>query len=219
MVAHTDVDPSPVTIRLDGASHSVPKGITVIQAAWRLGRPMIRGVGCLGGVCGACPITVRLPNRFESQTALACQTLVEDGMSITFLPPDQSKKEIAPVYSEGSAEVSNIKRLIQYYPETRRCVACQACTTICPQGIDVMGGVRAAVNGDLEAVAEKFISCVMCGLCAMVCDVRIRPHRVGTYARRLSGAFYPKEATHLLKRIDEIGSGRYDEEWKEVLSS
>lgn len=203
-----------VTIELDGSSHSVPEGLTVIQAMWYLGRTMVRGVGCLNGVCGACSITYRLPGPVESRTGLACQTLVEESMAITFLPPDASKKEITPL----SVDVPDEKKILNFYPETRRCVACGACTTICPQGIDVMGGVRAATNVEFSEVAERFTSCVMCGLCSMVCDARIRPHRVGIYVRRLSVAAHPGSAEQLLSRIDEINTGRYAEDWERVMS-
>ena len=241
MSSQPDPQPTQVTIEVDGASHSVPAGITLIQAMWRLGRVMIHGVGCLGGVCGACPVMIRLkvgpgaegydlqgvvevkhanhgapiPNQMESKTALACQTPVQAGMAVTFLPSDQSIKAIAPL----PMTAPDRQTLFKFYPETKRCTACRACTSVCPQGIDVMGGVRAAINGELSATAEKFTSCVMCGLCATVCEVRIRPHRVGMYARRLSAAFYPKEPTQLLKRIDEIGSGKYDAEWSQMMAS
>ncbi len=200
---------------VDGASHSVPEGITVIQAMFQLGRSMTKNVGCLGGACGACPISIRLSNRFDNQTALACQTLVSEGMSVTFLPSDASKKEIAALPAEeevGSA-------LLKYYPETRRCVACRSCSMVCPQGIDAMAGVRSAINGDLEAAANTFSSCVMCGLCASVCGAGVRPHRMGIYARRLVGAFPGEKATHLLTRINEIESGRYQEEWEGVMQA
>lgn len=81
-----------------------------------------------------------------------------------------------------------------------------------------MGGVREAINGEIPAVAEKFTSCVMCGLCSMVCDARIRPHRVGIYARRLSVAAHPGSTDQLSARIEEISTGRYAEEWERVMS-
>src|SRR3989338_6952949 len=204
-----------VHIEVEGVERQVPTGRTVIQAMWKLGRPMIHGVGCLGGVCGACPIGVRFPNQFEFKTALACQTEVQDKMSITFYPSDGSKKA---VYSLP-AERPSPKDLFQYYPETKRCTACRACSSVCPQGLDVMGGVRAAINGDLSGMAEKFTACVMCGLCAAVCEVQIKPHRVGIYARRITGAFYPKKPAAILNRISEIAAGKYDAEWDRVLSS
>jgi Pyruvate/2-oxoacid:ferredoxin oxidoreductase delta subunit/ferredoxin len=227
-MSQLDPQPTPVTIEIDGEVHSVSEGITLIQAMWRIGRPMIHGVGCLGGVCGACPVMVRHkvgpgaegygapnPNQMESKTSLACQTPVQAGMAVTFLPSDQSIKAIAPL----PAAAPDRQTIFKFYPETKRCTACRSCTSVCPQGIDVMGGVRAAINGDLSAVAEKFTSCVMCGLCATVCEVRIRPHRVGMYARRLSGAFYPKAPLALLQRIEEIGSGKYEAEWDRMMSS
>ncbi len=180
---------------------------------WHLGRPMLHGVGCLGGVCGACPISIRLPNQMAPKTALACQTLVAEGAEMAFLPGDASKKEIAPL----PAETPNQNTLFQYYPETRRCVACGACTSICPQGIDVMASVREAMNGKLAETADRFVDCVMCGLCAAVCDVKVRPHRVGLYTRRLIGAFQENEATQLKKRIEEIGSGHYKEQWAALM--
>lgn len=189
--------------------------MTVIQASWHIGRPTTRGVGCLGGACGACPISFLLPNQFYNQTGLACQTLVSDGMSLTFLPSDASRKEVAPL----PADRPTGQNLLRYYVETRRCVACGACSAVCPQGIDAMRGVRAAINGDLKEVAEKFPSCVVCGLCATVCNAGIRPHRVGLYARRLVGAFHEKEATQLLNRIEEIRAGQYNAEWDAVMSS
>lgn len=218
-MSQLDPQTTQVTIEVDGASHSVPAGITLIQAMWRLGRPMIHGVGCLGGVCGACPMMYRLPGQMDSKTSLACQTPVQDGMAVTFLPSDQSIKAITPLPSASPDR----QTIFKFYPETKRCTACRACSSVCPQGIDVMGGVRGAINassvGDLSAVAEKFTACVMCGLCATVCEVRILPHRVGMYARRLTGAFYPKAPAELLKRIDEIGSGKYEAEWNEMMSS
>ncbi|MFQ5587585.1 MAG: 4Fe-4S dicluster domain-containing protein [Nitrospiria bacterium] len=202
-----------MTITVDDTKHAVPEGITVIQAMWHLGRSLIHGVGCLGGACGACAIMTRLPGQMLPKTALACQTMVSDGMNITFLSPDSSKKAIARLPDEMPTR----DHLFQHYPETRRCVACQACSSACPQDIDVMVGVREMLIGDLAAVAERFTSCVMCGLCAAVCESRVRPHRVGLYARRLHGAFYPKAPAQLIDRIEEISAGRYQPEWGDAM--
>ena len=48
--------PNFVTVEVMGKKHQVPEGITVIQALWYTGHEMIRGIGCLGGTCGACAI-------------------------------------------------------------------------------------------------------------------------------------------------------------------
>jgi hypothetical protein len=45
--------PKMVTIEIAGKTHQVPEGITVIKALWYTGQEVIRGAGCLGGVCGA----------------------------------------------------------------------------------------------------------------------------------------------------------------------
>ncbi len=204
-----------VAITVGDEKHTVPEGMTVIQAMWHLGDAMVKNVGCLGGACGACAIICRLPGQMLPKTALACQTMVSEGLNIRFLQGDPSKKEIAPL----PAETPSRETVFQYYPETRRCVACQACTSACPQGIDVMVGVREAMIGDLALVAERFTTCVMCGFCAAVCESRIRPHRMGLYARRLAGAFYPKPPTQLDMRIAEISSGQFDREWNDVMQA
>ena len=85
--------------------------------------------------------------------------------------------------------------------------------------IDVMDYIALMKRGDLEGAARKSFDCVMCGLCAAVCEVQIKPHRVGIYARRITGAFYPKKPAALLNRISEIAAGKYDAEWDRVLSS
>ena len=202
-----------VKITVDGATHTVSEGLTVVQAMWHIGREMTKDVGCLGGACGACAISVRFPGRFDNQCYLACQTPVVHGMTIAFMPSDASRKEIAPL--PGTQPTG--QELFQYYPETRRCVGCRSCTMVCPQGIDTMSAVREAIVGLRKEVADRFTNCVMCGLCAVVCGAGIRPHRVGAYTRRLAGAFHEKRADHLLERINEIASGRYQDEWNEVL--
>ena len=203
-----------VTIEFSGERHTVPDGITVIQALWSIGRKTVHGVGCLGGVCGACPIGYRLPDEMQQRTGLACQTVVREGLSVTFYPSDPSPKAIYDLPAHPPERTD----LFAVYPEVRRCTSCRACSTVCPQEIDVMGGVRAAINGEFGSVAEKFTSCVMCGLCAMVCDVQIRPHRVGIWARRVHAACYPKAAGYLIDRLDEMKKGKFDREWEDVLS-
>jgi succinate dehydrogenase/fumarate reductase-like Fe-S protein len=204
-----------VTITVDDTPHTVPEGLTVVQAMWHMGREIVHDVGCLGGACGACTISIRFPGRFDNQCKLACQTLVSEGMTISFLPPDTSRKVLTPL---PDTEATG-QELFKYYPETRRCVACRACSMVCPIGIDAMGGVRAAIMGQHKDVAEKFEACVMCGLCAAVCGSGIQPHRVGAFTRRFTGAFFEKEATYLLDRIKEIASGQYQDEWNTLLSS
>jgi len=46
--------PKMVTVEIDGKSHQVPAGITLLKALWYTGHEVTRGAGCLGGFCGAC---------------------------------------------------------------------------------------------------------------------------------------------------------------------
>ncbi|VAX30199.1 hypothetical protein MNBD_NITROSPIRAE01-1315 [hydrothermal vent metagenome] len=202
-----------VTITLDGEAHQVPEAITIIQAMWHLGRSMEKNIGCLGGACGACVVITRLPGQMLPLTGLACQMMVAEGLNISFLQGDPSQKTVAPLPAESPSR----ETVFQYYPETKRCVACGACTTACPQKIDVMAGVREMMMGDLAVVAERFTTCVSCDLCAAVCESRIRPYRMGLYARRLAGAFHPQKPLQLLNRIEEIASDKFRTEWENVM--
>ncbi len=181
-------------------------GVTILQALLESGgppSPLFHGIGCMGGVCGACLISFRVPGEAAARTGLACQTLVSDGMSLLFLPNDPTRPAR---YAVGPAP--GREDLSRLYPTTRRCTACGACTMVCPQGLDVMGGVRAAISGEFEKTAEKFTACILCGLCASVCDVSVLPHRVGIWSRRAVAASLPIPDS-LLLRAQEIAQGRY----------
>ncbi|MDH4328599.1 MAG: (2Fe-2S)-binding protein, partial [Nitrospira sp.] len=45
--------PRMVTIEISGKQYEVPEGITVVKAMWYAGQEVVRGIGCLGGFCGA----------------------------------------------------------------------------------------------------------------------------------------------------------------------
>jgi formate hydrogenlyase subunit 6/NADH:ubiquinone oxidoreductase subunit I len=204
-----------VSIEIQGKPCDVPEGVTAIQALWHAGYEMVKGIGCLGGVCGACTFTYRRQGESGVKTGLACQTLIESGMS--FSPP-------VSIVAEGARyRVQDIQDpqagLIQYYPETRRCTRCNACTEICPQAIDVRGCVVKALSGEFSSVSELFYNCVMCGLCTVVCDVGIKPNLVSLYARRSQGAHLQMPPERLLKRLQEIESGAYASQWQEILQS
>jgi len=82
----------------------------------------------------------------------------------------------------------------------------------------VREGVWRAVFGDFKAVSEMFMDCVMCGLCNPVCIADIAPNLVALYASRAQGAHFTAKPERLAHRIKEIEDGRYDAEWKSVLS-
>ena len=84
--------PRMVTIEIAGKRVEVPEGITVIKAMWYAGQEVVRGVGCLGGFCGACATYYRTKDDPKVRTCLACQTAVQDGMSFTMMPPFPARK-------------------------------------------------------------------------------------------------------------------------------
>ena len=202
-----------ITVEIQGRSFQVPEAITAVQALWYTGHELIKGIGCLGGVCGACTFTYRRSGEPGTKTGLACQTLVEEGM--VFSPPAsittaRAKYRIAELQDPRAS-------LLKYYPETRRCTRCNACTLVCPQGIDVRGCVLKSLSGEFSSVAEMFYSCVMCGLCTMVCDVGIKPNLVALYARRSEGAHLSIFPENLSKRLQEVEQGIYVSEWQKIL--
>jgi len=174
----------PVTIHFQGETIAAHLGETLIQALWDSGHRLTDHVGCLGGACGACSGTYTDPDTGEPRSALACQLMVRDGLDFRFAAPTELP---APVYRSDALR-PDLAGLLACHPETARCRSCQACTLVCPQGIDAMGAVLAALQGRLAATAEHGLSCVSCGLCMVVCDVGIAPQLVMAFARRSVGA-------------------------------
>lgn len=202
-----------VTVEISGGVCQVPEGMTVVQALWHTGHPLLRGIGCLGGVCGACTFTYRQQGEAGIQSGLACQVAVKEGMAFTLpasFAPGHIRDQILDVEEPQAG-------LLEYYPETRRCTRCNACTLVCPQEIDVRAGVVGALTGDFSEVSEKFYNCVMCGLCASVCDVAIQPHRVALYARRVQASHRMPVPEDLLERVRQIQNGHFDADWEQHL--
>ncbi|KPK26937.1 MAG: 4Fe-4S ferredoxin, partial [Nitrospira bacterium SG8_3] len=86
------LQPKMVTVEIEGKRFQVPAGITLIKALWYTGQDVIRGVGCLGGFCGACATYYRTKDDPKVKTCLACSMAVEDGMSFSFMPAFPARK-------------------------------------------------------------------------------------------------------------------------------
>ena len=200
-------DPSSlITIYVMGEAYPVPKDLTIMKAMEYAGFRFIRGCGCRGGFCGACGTVFRTKDSYKLKVGLACQTVVEDGMYLTqipFYPANKKQYDIAK-------EPANTQTLVRFYPEIMRCIACNSCTKICPQDIDVMGYINAAIRGDIEKVADMSFDCIMCGLCASRCPAEIVHYHVGLLARRLYGAKVAKNSPHLAERMQEIKAGKFE---------
>jgi len=204
-----------VRIDIMGKTYEVPEDLTILQALWYVGHKTIRGVGCLGGFCGACSTVYRLPDEgYKLHVGLACQTKVIDGMSLAQIPFFPSKA--TTIYAETVKSEQEL--LLEVYPDTQRCIHCGVCNKVCPQNLNVMGYVLKANNGEFQATVDWSFDCINCGLCAMKCPADIAPNLIARYVRRQYTRLSLKPSRRLRKRIEEIREGRYENEWKEVLA-
>ena len=204
-----------VRIYIMGKEYRVPAGLTIMKAMEYAGYRYVRGAGCRGGFCGACSTIYRMKGDYKLRTALACQKVVEDGMYIVQLPFVPADK---PTYSLEKLSPS-VNALLEYYPEIAKCVSCNTCTKACPQELEVMDFVQAALRGDLAKVVELSFDCIQCGICAIRCPAEIVPYNVALLARRLYGRYVLPRARHVEDRIKEIEEGKFNEEIERLMKA
>jgi formate hydrogenlyase subunit 6/NADH:ubiquinone oxidoreductase subunit I len=200
------VETKMVPIYVMGKRYEVPATLTIMKAIEYAGYKYIRGCGCRGGVCGACSTVYRKPGDYKIYTGLACQTVVEPEMYLTqipFYPANRATYDFA----ELTGTPDEINRL---YPELFRCVACNACTKVCPMDVQVMDYIAALKRGDIKAAAEISFDCIQCGLCASRCMGELPQYHIAQLARRLNGAYLTPKAEHLKTMCANIEAGRYD---------
>ena len=190
-----------------GKRYEVPEALTIMKAVEYAGYQYIRGAGCRGGICGACATVFRREGDYKIYSGLACQTVVEPGMHLTqipFYPAWRAAYDYAAV--EPKAEV-----IAELYPELFRCVACNACTKICPMDVQVLDYVSALKRGDLAAAAEISFDCIQCGLCASRCFGEIPQYHIAQLARRLWGGKLKPRSPHLAEMVENIEAGKYND--------
>lgn len=192
--------------------YTVPASLTIMRAFEYAGYKMIRGAGCRGGFCGACATVYRMSGDNRLNVALACQTVVQDGMrlaQIPSFPANKARYDFASLKPDGAT-------LLEVYPELGLCKGCNTCTKACPQELEVMEYIAASLRGDIARAADLSFDCIACGLCTARCIGELVPYNIALLARRLYGAYLAPRSPHLAKRVEEIDAGKWNAPMKEL---
>jgi len=203
----TKVEAKLIPIYIMGKRYEVPESLTIMKAIEYAGYKFIRGCGCRGGVCGACATVYRKPGEYKIRTGLACQTVVEPEMYLTQLPFYPANRA---VYDFGALQ-GVPEEIFALYPELFRCVACNACSKVCPMDVEVMDYVAALKRGDIAEAARISFDCIQCGLCASRCMGELPQYHIGQLARRINGAYLTPRAEHLKTMVANIAAGRFND--------
>jgi formate hydrogenlyase subunit 6/NADH:ubiquinone oxidoreductase subunit I len=205
--AKAAVEAKLIPIYIMGKKYDVPETLTIMKAMEYAGYKYIRGCGCRGGVCGACSTVYRKPGDYKIYTGLACQTVVEPEMYLTQLPFYPANRATYTFEDMTGAP----EQIFELYPELFRCVACNACSKVCPMDVEVMDYISALKRGDIAAAAQISFDCIQCGLCASRCYGELPQYHIAQLARRLNGAYITPRAEHLKTMVANIKAGRFVE--------
>ena len=195
-----------------GKRYRVPEGLTIMTALEYCGYRLIRGCGCRTGSCGACATVYNFKHDPTLRYGLACQTAVEQDICVMQIPFFPTAK---PVYNIEKLQPTG-EQILDIYPELVTCFGCNNCTRSCPQGLEVMDFMSAALRGDFSSILERSFDCVMCGMCAARCAQGLSPHNIALLCRRLHGRYRAPKSKHLEDRISEIKAGKFDAEYEEM---
>ncbi|MGF6484625.1 4Fe-4S dicluster domain-containing protein [Paraburkholderia sp. JPY419] len=196
-----------VRVSIEGREIQAPGNCSILQAMGHAGQTLVEGVGCMSqGVCGSCRVMVRRSGEQEVKTALACETLVEEGMQVAFLDYFTESERHLYRMEEISDSWQALGKIAEIFPEAAHCRHCSGCDRACPKGLDVQRGVNLAVEGNLPASSQVFDECVMCNLCTLACPEHIRPNHLGVFVRRMIASLSLRPA-NLMRRLRQIESG------------
>ncbi len=202
----TKVEAKLIPIYIMGKRYEVPDSLTIMKAMEYAGYKFIRGCGCRGGICGACGTVYRLPGDYHIRVGLACQTVVIPNMYLTQIPFYPANRSVYDI-EEALPSVAQVQKL---YPELFRCVACNACTKVCPMDVPVLDYISAIKQGDFEKATELSFDCIQCGLCATRCMAEMAQYHIAQMVRRLYGTKLAPQPKHCQEMVEDIKSGKYD---------
>jgi ferredoxin len=196
-----------IRISIDGKEKEANSNDSILQAHLKGDETVTANIGCMGqGVCGACRCLVRKKGERDTQPRLACETVAEDGMQVSFidyyLPNQVSRYDLNDI-RDGWSWMTHLRDI---FPEASHCRHCSGCDRACPKDIEVQRGIELASQGELQAAAELFDACIMCNLCTLACPENIRPNHVGLFLRR-SHAAQTLRPGDLLRRLDQQNRG------------
>ena len=206
MEVESGSDGEMVSIYIMGKEYSVPDSLTIMKAIEYAGYRFVRGCGCRGGACGACATVYRTADSYRIKVGLACQTIIEPGMHLAQIPFYPANKAVYDIEKLKPT----VEEVLRLYPEIARCLCCEVCTRACPQDLEVMYYIQAALRGDVEEVAKLSFECIMCALCVSRCPAELMHYNVAVLCRRLHAKYGVKKAEHVARRVEEIEAGRFD---------
>ena len=203
-----------VPVFIMGKRYEVPSTLTIQKAMEYAGYQLVRGVGCRGGICGACATVYRVPGSYRVEIGLACQTVVKPNMHLAIMPFFPANKAVYDIERIKPAATT----LAEFYPEVFKCIGCNTCTKSCPMDIDVMAYMANAIRGNIQRVAELSFDCVMCGLCSARCPAEEAQYNVAILARRLAGRHLIPRAKHLAEMVRRLEAGEFESALADVMA-
>ncbi len=108
--------------------------------------------------------------------------------------------------------------IYKLYPELFRCVACNACTKVCPMKIEAMDVMALLKQGNISRAVELSFDCIQCGFCASRCFGELPQYHIIQLARRLYGAKIAPRSRHVAEVDESIKSGKYEEPLRKLVS-
>jgi heterodisulfide reductase subunit C len=211
----TTIDETLVPIFIMGKRYLIPSSLTIQKALEYAGYQLVRGVGCRGGICGACGTVYRVPGDHTIKVGLACQTVVEPDMRIAVLPFFPTTRKVYNIREVGPQP----EIFATLYPEIMRCMGCNTCTKSCPMDIKTMDYISAAIRGDIAKAAELSFDCVMCGLCTARCPGELGQYDIGILARRIYGRYIAPKNSHVREMVDLVAQGRFEQGLRNLMAT